>query len=127
MTSPPAGRTSGGPSYRDLIAWQKAVDLTVRVYQITERWPKAETYGLTSQAQRSASSVPANVAEGQGLGTPKQFHHHLCIANGSLCELETHPIVAQRLGYIDQPTLDGVMKQSSEVARLLFGLMRSLK
>lgn len=74
-----------------------------------------------------SSSVPANIAEGQGLGTPKQFHHHLCIANGSLCELETHLIVAHRLGYVDQATLDAVIRQSSEVARLLFGLMRSLK
>ena len=114
------------PSYRELIAWQRAVDLTVRVYQITERWPKHETYGLSSQSQRAASSIPANIAEGQGLRTPAQFIHHLAIAHGSLCELETHLIIAQRLGYLDESTLNAVLQQSGEVARLVFGLKRSL-
>ncbi len=127
MADASLGGQRTGPSYRDLVAWQRAVELVVRVYRLTDTWPKKETYGLSSQAERAASSVPANIAEGQGLGTPKQFHHHLSIAYGSLCELETHLIVAQRLGYIDQVTLDDVINQSSNVARPLFGLMRSLK
>ncbi len=117
----------GGPSYRDLVVWQRAVELTVEVYRITKDWPKDELYGLTNQVRRSATSVPANIAEGQGRISPKEFLHHLWIANGSLCELETHLIVAQRLEYIDKQTLDSAIDQSTQVARPLHGLMRRLR
>ena len=115
-----------GQSYRDLIAWQRAVDLVEVVYRITQEWPKEEQYGLTNQVRRAAVSIPANIAEGQGR-TGKAFGHHLSIAYGSLCEVETHFIVAHRLGFIDAEIVDKVLTHATEVARPLRGLMRSLE
>ena len=115
-----------GPSYRDLIAWQRAEDLVEVVYRITQGWPKEEQYGLTNQIRRAAVSVPANIAEGQGRNG-KAFGQHLSIAYGSLCEVETHFIVAQRLGFIDVETVDQVLAQTTDVARPLRGFMRSLE
>ncbi|HET7092932.1 MAG TPA: four helix bundle protein, partial [Thermomicrobiales bacterium] len=86
-------------SYRDLIAWQKGIALVESVYQLTSGWPADERLGLVAQARRSAVSVPANIAEGSGRSGSREFRHHLSMAHGSLCELETHVIVAQRLGY----------------------------
>lgn len=115
-----------GQSYRDLIAWQRAVDLVEFVYRITQAWPKEEQYGLTNQIRRASVSVPANIAEGQGrIG--KAFAQHLSIAYGSLCEVETHFIVAQRLGFIDAETVDQALAQTTDVARPLRGFMRSLE
>jgi four helix bundle protein len=116
-----------GQCYQDLIAWSKAVDLVEGVYRATRDWPKDELYGLTNQVRRAAVSVPANVAEGQGRNGPKEFLHHLSIANGSLYEVETHLVIAQRLGYIDKATCGALMDQAAEVGRLLHGLMRSLR
>src|ERR1044072_5891448 len=76
-------------SHRDLIVWQKAIDFVVTVYRATESFPKAETYGLTSQIRRAVTSVPANIAEGQGRRLPKEFVHFLSNARGSLWELDT--------------------------------------
>lgn len=81
-------------------------------------------YGLTSQVRRAAVSVPANIAEGQGRGSDKAFAHHLFIAFGSLCELETHLVIANRVAYIDLPTYDELIEQTSSVAKPLHGLMR---
>ncbi len=113
--------------YRDLIAWQKAMGLVGEVYRITREWPRDEMFGLTNQARRAAVSVPANIAEGQGRTGAKEFLHHLSIANGSLCETETHLLIGCQLSYIDQPRLDPLLEQSAEVARLIHGLMRSLR
>jgi four helix bundle protein len=114
-------------SYRDLEVWQKAMDLVVESYRVTSLFPKSETYGLSSQIQRSAASVPANIAEGHGREHLGDYLHHLSVANGSLMELETHIIVAGRLNYVRQEHVDGVLKMTGEVGRMLAGLIRSLK
>jgi len=114
-------------SYRDLIAWQKAMDLVKMVYRASREWPKEERYGLTNQARRAAVSVPANVAEGKGRSGSKEFLHHLSIAHGSLCEVETHLTIARRLSYLDDAALQALDRQSAEVGRLLQGLIRSLR
>jgi four helix bundle protein len=88
-------------NYRDLIAWQKAMDLVVAVYRATEQFPKEEIYALTSQIRRAAVSIPSNIAEGQGRGTVNEFTHFLRIAHGSLRELETQLLIAQRLEYLN--------------------------
>ena len=88
------------PGYRDLKVWQAAMRLTVEVYRLSEQFPKHETYGLTSQLQRSAVSLPSNIAEGHGRNSPKEFNHFLGIALGSLAELETQLILAQHLNYL---------------------------
>jgi four helix bundle protein len=121
-----ANGSAKGPSYRDLIAWQRAVDLVEVVYRVTQGWPKEKQYGLTNQVRRAAVSVPANIAEGQGR-TGKAFGQHLSIAYGSLCEVETHMIVARRLGFIDAEVVDQTLTQTTAVARPLRGLMRSLE
>ncbi|HEX5500385.1 MAG TPA: four helix bundle protein [Thermomicrobiales bacterium] len=113
-------------SYRDLIAWQKGIALVESVYRLTAGWPSDERLGLVAQARRSAVSVPANIAEGAGRSGTREFRHHLSMAHGSLCELETHLIVAQRLGFESRVPANSVLDQTAEVGRLLRGLIRSL-
>lgn len=112
-------------SYRDLDAWRESVELAAHIYRLTESWPKSEQYGLVAQVRRASTSVPANIAEGQGRLHRGDFVHHLSIARGSLYETESHLFVARRLNFIDDELLAGVERQSSLVARLLNGLIRS--
>ncbi len=114
-------------SYRELTAWQKAMDLAVSVYAATQGWPKEEAYGLTAQVRRAVVSIPSNVAEGQGRYSPKEFARFLLIAHGSLCELETQILLARRLAYLDEPIEQSLLLQSAEVGRLLQGLIRSMR
>lgn len=98
-------------SYKDLVVWQKAIDLTIEIYSLTNLFPKEEMYGLVSQIRRSAVSIPSNIAEGQARKYHQQFSHFLSIAQGSLAELETQIIIAMKLGYIagEQKDLFDVM------------------
>lgn len=114
-------------SYRDLKVWQKAVDLAVECYRLTSRLPRSEMYGLTSQIQRSAVSIPANIAEGHGREHLGDYLHHLSAANGSLMELETHLLISVRLTYLRSEDLKPVLLQSAEVGRMLNGLTSKLK
>jgi four helix bundle protein len=113
-------------SYKDLEAWQKAMDLVIECYQCTQNFPKSEVYGLTNQLQRAAVSVPANIAEGQGRQYDTEFIRFLYIASGSLTELETHIQIALRLGYISSDNADRLLSKAGEVGRLLNGLLRFL-
>ena len=113
-------------SYRDLIVWRKAMDLAEAVYQATKIFPREEMYSLTSQIRRAAVSVPSNIAEGQGRSSTKEFRNHLSIAYGSLQEVETQIILAQRLGYLDQEGVAVVLSLASEVGRLINALSSSL-
>jgi four helix bundle protein len=88
-------------TYRELIVWQKAINLVEAVYRATKHFPQTELYGLTRQIRRAAVSIPSNIAEGQGRNTTKDFLHFLAVANGSLMELETQIIIARRLNYIE--------------------------
>jgi four helix bundle protein len=87
--------------YRDLIAWQKAMALVKNVYEATRDWPSVEQFGLTSQVRRAVVSVPANIAEGQGRYGSRELLHHLSVAHGSLCEVETLMLIAVDLEYLD--------------------------
>lgn len=89
-------------SHRDLIVWQKSMDLVVAVYRATDAFPKSETYGLTSQIRRAAASIPANIAEGQGRRLSGEYLQFLANARGSLLELDTHLEIAHRLEILDQ-------------------------
>ena len=113
--------------YRELIAWQKAMDLVEMVYRATENFPKREVYGLTSQLRRAVVSIPSNIAEGQGRSTTRDFMHFLSIANGSLKEVETQILVAQRLGYTGEEQTSELIAHTTEVGRIISGLMNSLK
>jgi four helix bundle protein len=114
-------------SHRDLIAWQKAIGLVAHCYRVTEEFPATERYGLTQQMRRAAVSVAANIAEGKGRGTPKEFVRFLTIANGSLTELDTHSVIAKELGFNDDATLNEVVGQIEEVGRIITGLRKSLE
>ncbi len=114
-------------SYRDLLAWQKAMDLVVASYGLAKRLPASESYGLISQIQRAAVSIPANIAEGHGRRLLGDHLQHLSIANGSLKELETHLLIATRLAYLQKKDIEPVLQISSEVGRMLPGLISKLK
>ena len=116
-----------GLSYRDLIVWQKAMQLVREIYRVTKVFPRDELYGLTHQLRRAAVSVPSNIAEGQARFSKKEFHHHLSHARGSLVEVETQMLIAEDLGYITADTLAGLMSLTAEVGRLLNGLIASTK
>ena len=113
-------------SHRDLVAWQRAMDLTVVIYQVTKAYPKDELYALTSQTRRAAVSIPANIAEGQGRRSRKEFCQFLGNARGSLSELETHLELALRIGYLNDEQYAPIYEQLHEVGRLINGLLRSL-
>ena len=110
-------------SYRDLIVWQKAMDLTKKVYQITKTFPKDEIYGLTSQIRRCSVSVPSNIAEGRGRNSDKEFIRFLTIALGSIYELQTQLELALAFNYITN--FDEINKLSIEVEKMLNALMNS--
>jgi four helix bundle protein len=114
-------------SYRDLIVWQKAMALARQAYALTETLPRREAYGLTDQIRRASVSVASNVAEGHGRLTDLQFRHFLGTARGSLCEMQTQVELAIDLGYLDRKKGSELMEQGSEVARILNGLLKSLR
>ena len=112
-------------TFRDLDVWRKGMDLVVRVYKSTERFPKSETFGLTAQLRRAAVSIPSNIAEGKAIGG-KGFRRHLKIAMGSEAELQTQVELAQRLNFLSQEEAKELLKDASEVGRMLAGLFRAL-
>jgi len=114
-------------SYRELEVWQKSMDLALECYQMTNKFPKSETYGISSQLQRAAISVPANIAEGRSRRHTKEFIQHLSIAYGSLAEVETYVLFAGRLNYITKDQLDRFMLKTAEIGRMINGLQKSLK
>ena len=115
-----------GKNYRDLIAWQKAMDLVEMVYSATKDFPKEEVYGLTSQIRRAAVSIPSNIAEGQGRTSDKEFQNFLSIAHGSVREVETQILIAQRIHYITEENAKVILNQAGEVGRMINGLSSSL-
>jgi four helix bundle protein len=117
----------GFTSYRDLEVWQKAMDLVVLCYDTTRGFPKNELYGLCSQLQRAAVSIPANIAEGRHRIHSKEFIRHLSIAYGSLAELETHVLIAERIGYIDENDTEVLLGKAAEVGKMINGLRRSIE
>ncbi len=114
-------------TYQDLELWQRSMDLVVECYEATKRFPDREAFGLTSQLQRAAVSVPANVAEGHGRQHRTEFVQHLSIAYGSLAEVETHIQIAQRLTYLSTSDAGKLLDRTGEVGRLLNGLLRYLR
>ena len=116
--------TSGG--YEQLIVWRKAMDLLVEAYALGRRLPSFERFGLQSQLQRAALSIPANIAEGNGRRHRKEYVNFLSIARGSVSELETHLHAFERLGYVNAADLRTARKLADEVSRMLLAIMRTL-
>jgi four helix bundle protein len=115
-----------GKTYKDLDVWQVAMDMVVETYR-ARNWPDAERFGLPAQAQRSAMSVPANIAEGYGRGHTAEYLHHLFIARGSLLELGTHLELALRLKYVDPSSTTNVDALMTRVGMMLNKLIKALK
>jgi four helix bundle protein len=114
-------------TYKELGVWRKAVDLTTEVFRITRHFPDDENFGLTSQIRRAAVSIPANIAEGWGRGTTREYLKFLLISRGSLMELETHDIISARLGYLSKEETAGLNARVDEIGRMLNGLIQKLR
>ena len=113
-------------NFRELIVWKKSIELSKRVYQLTKTFPSNELYALTSQMQRAAVSISANIAEGAGRVTDKDFAHFLSIALGSAYELETELVLAQNVGYLDEAVCAEVNSLIVEVQKMLCNLMNKI-
>ena len=110
-------------SFRDLVVWQKALDLAIRIYGMTRSFPREEIYGLTSQIRRAAISVPSNIAEGQGRLTSGEFRQFLGIARGSNFELQTQLEVARALGMGEAALIDEAEALSHEVGKMIYAML----
>ncbi|PTM03671.1 MAG: four helix bundle protein [Bacteroidetes bacterium] len=113
--------------YKELKTWQKAMDLATELYKVIGTFPSSERFGLSSQMQRSAVSVPSNIAEGAGRSTKADFAKFLDITQGSLNELETQLILAQRLGYIEMIKVDKMQVEINELQKMNYKLILSLR
>ena len=114
-------------NFRELDVWKKARVLTSSAYKLTEMLPRHEQFGLSSQIQRAAVSIPSNIAEGAGRTTGNDFCHFLDMANSSSFDLETQLIIAQDLGYIDMEQLKKILDDIHEIKKMLRGLKKSIK
>jgi four helix bundle protein len=114
-------------SYRDLRAWQEAMNLAEMCYRLTKAFPKEEMYGMTSQIRRAGASVPANIAEGYGRESRGDYIRFLQIAQGSLKETETHLILSTRVELTTKESTEPLLTQCETVGKILRGLIRSLQ
>lgn len=112
--------------YKDLIVWQKSYEFTLEIYKVTKDYPNDEKFGLVSQMRRAASSIPANIAEGNMRKSPNEYKQFLYIARGSLAEMEVWSQLSLDLGYIDQLVYKSLNDKCIELGRLLNGLLKSL-
>ena len=113
--------------YRDLKVWQEGVALVEAVYSLTQKFPRSELFGLSSQVQRAAISIPSNIAEGHARASRKEFLHFLSISLGSLAELETQLFLVQRLAYISQEELTASLMKTEEMGKMIRGLQKALQ
>jgi four helix bundle protein len=114
-------------SFRDLLVWQKAMQLTVAIYRLTQGFPREEIYGLTSQIRRAAVSVPSNIAEGQGRLNSAEFRQFLGVARGSVCEVQTQLEIARALQFGKPELLNDAESLSHEVGKMIYSFLESLK
>ena len=114
-------------NFYKLEIWQKARLLVTIIYNLCQNYPTKERYGLTSQMQRAAVSVPSNIAEGCGRGSTKQLLHFLDIAIGSLCELETQVHLAKDLGYISVSEETSMIKEIAAIRRMTLNFQKSFR
>ena len=114
-------------TYRDLVAWQKAMELVTEVYRVTQHFPKEEMYGLTAQVRRAAVSVPSNIAEGQARYSHLDFQRFLRQARGSLVEVETQIMIAVNLGFMDGKDAKPILTRAAEVGRIVNALLNSIR
>ena len=114
-------------SYKDLLVWQKSIELVMEIYKLTEKFPKSEAYGLISQMQRASVAIPSNIAEGQKRGHKKEFLQFLYISYGSGAELETQVEICKRLPKLKDLDYTGVASNLEIIMKMLNGLIGSIK
>ncbi|HEX6890150.1 MAG TPA: four helix bundle protein [Chryseolinea sp.] len=113
-------------NYKELIVWQKSIELAVMVYHETQNYPRSETFGLTAQSRRSAVSIASNIAEGAGRSSKKDFGNFIGIANASSCELETQLILANRVNLLSDTALASLRALITEIQKMNWSLKRSM-
>lgn len=116
-----------GGTYHDLRAWQTAMELTVKIYRATRKFPHEEMYGLSSQLRRAAVSVPSNIAEGKGRSSDKELVQFLSHARGSIYELQTQLEIAESLGYLSSADQQALSDQADDVGRMLNGMIAKFR
>lgn len=114
-------------SYKDLIVWQKSIELVTLIYKLIDNFPKSETYGLVSQIRRAVVSIPANIAEGHRRNHLPEFIQFLAVANGSAAEVETYFEIIKRLNYADERETKPLEELLLEILKMLNVLSRNLK
>jgi four helix bundle protein len=113
-------------SYKDLEVWKKGVRFTIEIYRITSEFPSREQFGLTNQLRRAASSIPANIAEGYGRESTKNYIQFLKTARGSLNEVETFLYIGFELEYLNKQTLDNLIIKTTELGKMMNSLIKKL-
>ena len=114
-------------NYKDLVVWQKAMDLTVEIYRLTKNLPKDELYGLTNQLRRAAVSIPSNIAEGNARFSTKEYLHFLSIARGSIAEVQTQLLLCIKLDYLTQDDIATATSLHNEIERMLNSMIAKLR
>ncbi len=114
-------------SHKDLIVWQKSIQLVTKVYELTKTFPKEELFGLTSQMRRAAVSIPSNIAEGRNRGSRKDFRQFLLVAFASANELETQILISVNLNYVNPALSSPINDLLSEVCRMLSAMIHKLE
>jgi len=112
---------------KELKIWNKAIELTVEIYKATEKFPKEETYGLTSQIRRAAVSIPSNISEGAGRNSPNEFRHFLAITNGSSYELQSQLIISNQLNFLANNTTESLLNKIDEIQKMNYSFQKSIK
>ncbi len=112
--------------YKDLIVWQKSMDLLVEVYRLAKKLPKEETYGLSDQMRRAVVSIPSNIAEGKNRSSGKDFLRFLFIARGSRAEVETQLLACIRLNYLEEDDVENALKLCTEVGKMLSAMISKM-
>ena len=113
-------------TYRDPRVWQRSMDLVIAIYRLSASFPREERFGLTSQVRRAASSIPANIAEGYGRGSKPAYANFVRIARGSSMEVETHLLIAVRLGFADSDAVTSLIDEVEQIGRMLTRLIIKL-
>jgi four helix bundle protein len=121
-----AGEISKASHYRELLVWQRAIQMVVNVYKFTRQFPREEQFGLTSQLRRAAISVASNIAEGHGRGSTGEYRQFLGMARGSNFEVQTQLVIARELGYGDVALLTLSEGQSNEIGKMIHGILGRL-
>ena len=119
--------TNGVKSFQDLVVWQKAMELVTEIYRVSQKFPKEEIFGLTSQIRRASVSIPSNIAEGRGKSSKGEFQQFLHHARGSLGEVETQLLIAINPGFLEKEEVTNIIQLIGSVGRLLHGLIAAIK